>query len=218
MLHHFNGWADYENTTEKGPRTDGKVKHTSEAFHRWTDELKDRFPNRQIAVAVETSRGPIILALTEHPFITIFPIHPATSARFRRAFTPSGAKDDTPDARVLLKMLEHHRDKLRPLQIEDACTRKMAGLVEARRKAIDRRTSLLNTLNAALRGYFPQVFGLIGEDLACPMALDLQDRWPDLNALKSAGRRCSAAFSIFTPFAAPNVWTSALRPFAARWR
>lgn len=176
----------YALCTQTGERADGKVEHAPEKFHQWIADLKRRFPDRQIAVAVETSRGPIIHALLEHPCITIFPIHPATSARFRRAFTPSGAKDDTPDARVLLELLEHHRDKLRPLQPEDALTRKMAGLVEARRKAVDRRTGLLNALTAALRGYFPQAFALVGEDLASPLALDLLDRWPDLNALKAA--------------------------------
>lgn len=49
----------------------------------------------------------------------IYPINPITSARYRSAFTPSGAKDDLPDA------------KLRPLEAQDAITVKLAGLVEA---------------------------------------------------------------------------------------
>lgn len=181
--HHQHAFALRDPT---GQRSCGQIPHTPEALHQWIAELGARFPDRQMAVAVETSRGAIIHALLEHPWITIFPIHPATSARFRRAFTPSGAKDDSPDAQLLLELLEHHRSKLRALQAEDVLTRKLAGLVEARRKAVDRRTGLLQALTATLRGYFPQALDLVGEDLASPLALDLLEAWPDLLSLKAA--------------------------------
>jgi transposase len=171
---------------ESGRRVSGEVEHIPEKLHQWITDLQGRFPNRPIAVAVETNRGPIIHALMEHPGLTLYPIHPATSARFRRAFTPSGAKDDGPDAHDLLELLEHHRDKLRPLVPQDELTRRLSGLVEARRKAVDRRTALLNALTAALRGYFPQALTLVGENLASPLALDLFDRWPDLLSLQTA--------------------------------
>lgn len=155
-------------------------------MHRWLDEVAARFPNQQIAVALETSRGALIHALLSRPWISAFPIHPATSARYRRAFTPSGAKDDTPDAQVLLDLIVHHRDKLRVLVPDDVLTRKLAGLVEARRKTVDRRTGCLNALQATLKAYYPQALGLVGDALASPLALDLLDRWPDLMSLKGA--------------------------------
>lgn len=169
-----------------GSRQTGTVSSAPEALHRWLDDLAARFPNQQVAVALETSRGPLIHALLSKPWITLFPIHPATSARYRRAFTPSGAKDDTPDAQILLDLVVHHRDKLRVLVPDDVLTRTLAGLVEARRKAVDRRTCCLNALKATLKGYFPQAIGLVGDTLASPLALDLLDRWPDLATLKTA--------------------------------
>src|SRR5437660_4936285 len=67
---------------------------------------------------------------------------------------------------------KHHRQRLRPLQLDDETTRTLAHLVEARRKAVDRRTLLLNQLVSTLKNYFPQALELVGEDLCTEMALD----------------------------------------------
>src|ERR1051325_704882 len=113
--------------------------HSPEQLHDWLKQLHERFQGRQIALALETSKGPLVHLLMAFPWLTLFPIHPATSARMHKAFTPSGAKDDTPDAQVLLNLLVNYMDKLRPLVIENVATRKLAGLTEARRRAVDHR-------------------------------------------------------------------------------
>src|SRR6185503_7736399 len=127
-----------------------------------------------------------VYALQERPWITVFPVHPATSTRQRSAFRPSGAKDDTPDALVLLFILQHHRDRLRPLQPDDEATRTLARLVEARRKAVDRRTLLANQLKSTLKNYFPQALLLVGDDLTTVLACDFLDRWPRLTDVQAA--------------------------------
>jgi transposase len=139
-----------------------------------------------VAVAIETDRGAVVYALLERVWITVFPIHPATSTRHRTMFRPSGAADDLPDALVLLSLLQHHRERLRPLHQEDEATRTLAGLVEARRKAVDRRTMLVNQLTSTLKDYYPQALELVGENLAAPLALDFLDRWPRLTDAKTA--------------------------------
>jgi len=106
-----------------------------------------------VAIAIETDQGAVVYALLERPWITIYPIHPATSTRRRTMFRPSGAADDLPDALVLLSLLQHHRERLRPLQLDDETTRTLARLVEARRKAVDRRTLLLNQLVSTLKNH-----------------------------------------------------------------
>jgi transposase len=160
--------------------------HSAESLHQWLDELEKAYSGRPVAVAVEASKGAVVYALLERPWITLYPIHPATSTRQRSAFRPSGAKDDTPDALVLLFILQHHRDRLRPLQPDDETTRTLAGLVEARRKAVDRRSLLANQLKSTLKNYFPQALELIGEDLTIPMALDFLHRWPRLTDVQAA--------------------------------
>jgi transposase len=168
-----------------GPET-STLEHSAELLHQWLDQLEQRFGGRPVAVAIESSKGAAVYALMERPWITVYPIHPATSSRCRAAFRPSGAKDDTPDALVLLSLLQHHLNRLRPLQPDDEATRTLARLVEARRKAVDRRTLLSNQLQSTLRDYFPQALGLVGEHLASPLALDFLEKWPRLTDAQAA--------------------------------
>lgn len=160
--------------------------HAPEPLRDWLAQLEARFQGRPVALALETSKGPLVHLLMELPWLTLFPIHPATSARMRKAFSPSGAKDDAPDALVLLDLLRLHRAKLRPLVGEDVATRKLAGLAEARRRAVDHRTQLGNELRSALKGYFPLALELVGEQLHSPLALAFLRRWPTLLALQAA--------------------------------
>ena len=184
-------WGDKEHAFcllafgEAQPQT-GKLSHSAENLHRWFKELEERFVGRPVALAVESNRGALLHVLAQYPWLEIFPINPVTSARYRQAFIPSGAKDDVPDAKILLDLVHGHADRLRPLVWEDQNTRKLAGLVQARRDTVDRRTQALNQLTSVLKGYYPQALALVGEDLAAPLALEFLKRWPDLLSLKSA--------------------------------
>ena len=160
--------------------------HSAETLHEWIAALRQRFDGRPVAIATEAAHGPVIHALLEVEFITIYPINPKTSACYRRAFATSGAKDDLPDADLLLDLLLQHRSKLAPWRPEDVQTRKLAGLVTARRHAVNLRTQLANSLRTLLKGYFPQVLGWIGEDVFSPLACAFLLKWPDLISLKAA--------------------------------
>lgn len=160
--------------------------HSAEGLHAWLDELEKRFGGRPVAIAIEATRGAVVYALMERPWIHIFAIHPASSHHHRRTFRPSGAKDDAPDALVLLSLLEHHQDRLHRLIADDEATQSLRGLAEARRHAVDRRTRLGNQLTSTLKDYFPQALELCGEVVSAPMALDFIDKWPCLTDLKAA--------------------------------
>ena len=166
------------------PPTEGTLTHSAETLHTWLHDLAQRFGGRPVALAIEASRGAVIQALLQYPWLTIYPINPVTSARYRSAFTPSGASDDLPDARVLLELVRDHAAKLRPLELQDPQTRKLAGLVEVRRDLVDRRTQLLNQITSLLRAYYPQALTLVGE-LNAELAVDFLSRWPDLITLKA---------------------------------
>lgn len=124
---------------------------TPETLHGWLEELHERLGGRPVALALEGGKSAVLHALVAHPWLVIFPVHPATSERFRKAFVPSGAKDDVPDAIVLLKILTQHRDQLRPLKLDSAETRKVAALVATRRRAVDERTKLACELGSTLK-------------------------------------------------------------------
>ncbi len=73
----------------------GTLEQKPEVIGAWMAKLRERFAGRQLAVAVEQSRGALIHALLSYDFIVIYPLHPVTVAKFREAFKSSGAKSDT---------------------------------------------------------------------------------------------------------------------------
>ena len=111
-------WADRKHvwslqSADSQKRERGEVEHTPEAIEAWVAQIHQRFGQRPIAVAVEQSRGALVFMLSKYESLHIFPVPPAMSANFRKAFYPSGSKDDPKDTDLLLDMLQKHRDKLR---------------------------------------------------------------------------------------------------------
>lgn len=184
-------WGDKEHATCLFAPADSqlkreKFKHSAESLHQWLKGLGERFEGRTVALALEANRGPLLHVFAEYPWLEVYPVNPVTSARFRKAFTPSGAKDDQPDADLLLDILRCHTSKLKVLDRQDDQTRQLDLLTRARRDTVDRRTQCNNQLIALLKDYYPQAIELTGEDLTSPMALDFLTRWPDLIDLKIA--------------------------------
>src|ERR1051326_4183884 len=81
------------------------LEHRPAAIRAWAEKLRERFGGATVAVCLELSRGPIVSALLEHDFFVLFPVQPATLARYRSAFTTSRAKDDPTDAAIALELL-----------------------------------------------------------------------------------------------------------------
>lgn len=173
-----------------------RLAHTPNALAAWLAGLHARFGGRPVGIALETSRGPLVHALLEAPWVVLYPVNPRSLQRFREAFTPSGAKDDAPDARLLLELLAKHRDRLPPWVPDDAATRQLRALVERRRTAVELRTQLTLCLQAALKDYFPQALTWAGTDLASPLACAFLTRWPTLAALQ--GTRPAAVRRFYT--------------------
>ena len=113
------------------------LEHTPEAIARWAAALAERFPNGKIALCLEQAKGPLISALMAYPFLVLYPVNPATAARYRQAFKTSRAKSDPSDAQVCLELLLHHRAKLTPWHPDDPQTRTLARLLEQRRGTVD---------------------------------------------------------------------------------
>ena len=182
-------WGDKEHAfalqDQSGLIETGKIEHSAENLHQWLIKMGGRFGGRPVALAIEASRGAVIHALIRYSWLIIYPINPVTSARYRTAFKPSGAKDDLPDAVVLLDLARHHAAKLRPLEVQDPVTLKLGGLVEFRRKIVDRRTGVINELTSLLKAYYPQALDVAGK-LNSEIAVAFLRRWPDLISLKAA--------------------------------
>ncbi len=178
-----------DGTSEKGT-----IAATPEATHQWLEKLAERTGGRPVALAIEAGKNAMVHALLGHPWLTIYPVHTASSEHFRKALAPSGAKDDVPDAEVLLALVVKHRDALRPLRPDDPATRRLTALVEIRRGLIDQQTQFGQQLISTLKTYFPQALELIGDHRTAPLALDFLARWPDLASVQAARPTAVKAF------------------------
>ena len=184
-------WADKKHDLWLRPTDGCKAEHlrleqTPEALHEWVAKMRQRFANRKIALAIETSRGPVISALMAYDFIVLFPVNPKGLKSYRDAFALSGAKDDRTDAQLLEEFVRWHPEKLRALEPDTELTRKLAGLVQNRRRLVDERTRLVNQIHATLKTYYPMAETLLEGQMNTPMAADFLVRWPDLEAVQKA--------------------------------
>src|SRR5258708_25156586 len=130
-------WPDQQHAVclldpSTGERQQAIVKHTPQALQEWALSLRQRFAGGPIAVCLEQSRGPLLYALLQYDFFVLYPINPATLAKYRQAFSTAHGKDDPSDADYLLDLLEHHRDRLRRWHPDDQKTRTLRLLVTQR--------------------------------------------------------------------------------------
>src|SRR3979490_229822 len=140
-------WADQKHAIALRSATEPtKVQHElidqrPEALMEWIGQLQQRFGSQsKILVALEQSRGALIYHLMGYEFVELYPINPAQLASYRETFSPSGAKDDRPDAELICELLYYHGDRLKAWKPDDELTRKLAFFNEGRRKAVDQRT------------------------------------------------------------------------------
>ena len=166
--------------------------HKVEAIDNWAQSLYRRFGG-QMAVALELSKGPLVYALQKYDFFVIFPVNPSTLAKYREAFTPSGAKDDPSDAELALDLILRHADRFTPLNPQSVEMRTLVSLVEQRRRLVNDRVRITNRLRNTLKQYYPQAlewFDRIDTLLFC----DFIERWPTLLQVKRARRTTVQSF------------------------
>ncbi len=183
-------WADRTHVISLRGTDSGKVEHYQlvhkpEVLAEWVSDLQRRFPGQRVAVALEQARGAVVHALMGYDFLVLYPVNPKTLAKYREAFSPSGAKDDPTDADLLLELVTLHRDKLRAWLPDDELTRTITLLVEYRRQLVATQTSLSNRLTSLLKLYYPQALAWAGE-LTTVQACDFLQRWPTLAQVQQA--------------------------------
>lgn len=186
-------WADNKHDVCEHPIHTKKyhysiIKSTPEALHDWAMSLKKRYPNQKIAVACELKKGPLIYALSKYNHLVLFTINPSSVANFRKAFTPSGAKDDPTDALLQVEILTLHMNKLSIIEPESAAIRSLAQLVEYRRSLVQDSVDLSNKLTATLKNYYPQALEWFKEKdtfIFC----DFISKWPSLAKVKRAKKQ-----------------------------
>ena len=149
--------------------------------------MRERFGSQgKILICLEQSRGGLIHFLMGFDSFELYPINPKQLDNYRKAFRPSGAKDDPLDAELLCQFLSLHHAQLRPWRCDDEQTRKLALFCEKRRQAVDARMALSNQLKSELKQYFPLALVVLNNDLSTVLAADFLLQWPTFESLKKA--------------------------------
>src|SRR2546423_3363086 len=167
--------------------------HCPAAIDAWASALRERFAGRPVAVCLELAKGPLVYALQKYDFLVLFPVHPATLAKYRQAFAPSHAKADPTDAQLALELLLRYRAKLKALTPQSVPMRMLLRLVEQRRRLVGDQTRISNRLTDALKQYFPDVLAWF-PDKDTLLFCDFLSRWPTLKQLKRARRATLQSF------------------------
>ena len=155
--------------------------------------LRERFGRQLIAIALELDKGPLVYALQKYDGFVLFPVNPTMLAKYREAFTPSGAKDDPTDAELALQILLRHPEALKGLKPQSAPMRSLVQLVQDRRRLVSDKVRITNRLINALKNYFPQPLQWF-RDRDTVLFCDFLSRWPTLKQLKRARRSVLEAF------------------------
>lgn len=183
-------WADTKHdvclkTTVSDEFEYGLIQHSPEAIDEWARALQTRFNNQPIAICLELKTGPVVYALLKYHFITLFPVPPKALAKYREAFTQSGAKDDPSDAFLQLDYLRKHPEALKPLLPDNEETRVLQRLVEDRRQFVADKVRLTNRITAALKSYYPQALQWF-DDIDTALFCDFVLQWPSLKQAQRA--------------------------------
>src|ERR1700728_1026591 len=154
------------------------VAHTATAYAEFGDWLlrTTGATPAEIAVAIETTHGPVVDALIDRGF-RVYAINPKQLDRFRDRYSVAGAKDDTRDADTLGRSLRTDREAFRQLSSDNPL---IVQLREATRTAADLTKDLgrlTNQLRDLLWRYYPQMLAL-DDNLAANWLLELWQQAP----------------------------------------
>lgn len=183
-------WADrkhdialYDCAT--GTWEDSVIQSRPQDILDWVTQLRQRYGNSKIAVALEQKRGPLLYALCQYDNLVLFPINPRTVANYRKAFQPSRAKSDPVDARLLVELMRKHSDKLETWKAGCPQHRALRQWVESRRMLVGEKVRLSNRITASLKSYFPQVLDWF-EDKDTVVFCEFLERFDDVKAAQAA--------------------------------
>jgi transposase len=153
----------------------------------------------QVAVGIETDRGPWVAALVAAGY-RVYAINPVQVARYRERHSVSGAKSDVGDAHTLADMVRTDRHQLRPVAGDSGRAEAVKVLARAHQNLVWERTRHMLRLRSGLREFFPAALYAFA-DLTAPDTLELLAAAPDPDsaarlpaaritaALRRAGRR-----------------------------
>jgi transposase len=149
---------------------------------------------RQVAVGIETDRGPWVAAVVAAGY-QVYAVNPLQVARYRERRSVSGAKSDAGDAHTLADMVRTGRHQLRPVAGDSSRGEAVKVLTRAHQNLVWERTRHVLRLRSGLREFFPAALAAYG-DLDAPDTLALLAAGPDpTSAARLTTAQVSAALT-----------------------
>ena len=162
-----------------------RVEHSPEKLTTWILELAERFNHQPLAIAIETSKGPLINFLSSYPFATLFQVNPLSLSHYRKTFRVSSAKDDIDDSELLCELVSTRLHRLRVIQDDDQQTKELGILCEQRRHIVEERKRTGNQLTAHLKQYYPLAIETTGEEIHSKLTCEFLLQFPSFQEIQS---------------------------------
>jgi transposase len=166
----------------------------------------------KVAVAVETCNGPAVERLLEMG-CRVYPLNPKAAQRYRDRKNVAGNKTDRLDAWSFGDALRTDGHGWRVLSPEDPLTQELRILCRDEVALIERRTALVNQLQAALREYYPAALEAF-DNWTFPCAWAFLQAFPTPAQLVAAGKRKWEKFLHRHRLASPDRYQRRLDLFA----
>ena len=142
----------------------------------------------QVVVGIETDRGLLVGSLVAAGY-EIYAINPLSVSRYRERHSPSRAKSDPGDAKLLADIVRTDRHNHRQVAGDSELAEAVKVLARAHQSAIWARQRQVNALRSALREYYPAALVAFSTHLEHPDALSVLKIAPT----PSLGRELSVA-------------------------
>lgn len=140
---------------------------------RW---LQEQMGDGLLAVAIETPHGPVVETMMERG-LAVYSVNPGQLDRFRDRLSPSGARDDRRDARVLAISLRSDPHCFRKLKAHPAALAELRELNRIEIGLTENRGRLANQIRQALWRHYPQFIEL-DADLSKTWLAELRAKAP----------------------------------------
>jgi transposase len=158
-----------------------------ELIGRYLPEDAEDAEDAEVAVGIETDRGPWVAALIAAGY-TVYPVNPLQASRYRDRHGVSGAKSDGGDSHMLADMVRTDSHQLRLAAGDSPEAAAVKVVARTHKTLIWERTRAVQRLRHQLREYFPAALEAF-EDLDAPDSLELLGKAPDPARLSAAASR-----------------------------
>jgi transposase len=148
-----------------------------DCLHTIIAEHADDAVDLDVAVGIETERGPWVQALVASGY-RVHAINPLQVARYRESHSISGAKSDTADAHILADMVRAEGHRLRTVAGDSEQAAAVKVVARAHKNLIWERTRHTLRLRHMLREFYPAALQAFS-DLSAADALELLAKAPD---------------------------------------